>query len=352
MRTVTSLVERAEEWAAYRILRAPDLVLRHSTVRRPIAVDGQRLEPRTQHALAVLARGGRPPLDQMMVVDARIEYERMPRVFEDPPLPLPRVEDGSIPGPGGRLPIRIYGPRAGNQVLPVLVYFHGGGGVIGSIDTHDGLCRILAREADCLVVSVGYRLGPEHPFPAAPEDALVAFRWALRHATELHGDPRRIAVGGDSMGGCLAAVVCQLARDAGRERPCAQWLLYPGLDRSTTTRSMELFADGFMLTASMLNWFMDHYLGGADPRDPRASPALHPRLDDLPPTVLVTAGFDPLRDEGHAYADALAGAGVEVRRRCHDGLIHGFAQMTGVVGVARRALVDAAAELRAIFGAT
>lgn len=351
-RTVDSLSERAQTWLAHRLVRAPDFLLRRTSLRRPIAIDGQRLEPRTQHALAVVALGGRPPLDEQMVVDARREYARLPEIFEDRPLSLPRVEDGSIPGPAGRLPIRVYGPRAGHEALPILVYFHGGGGVIGNLDTHDGLCRILAREVGCLVVSVAYRLGPEHPFPAAPEDALLAYRWVARHAAELHGDPGRVAVGGDSMGGCLAAVVCQLARDSGRERPCAQLLLYPTTDRTTSRRSEDLFSDGFLLTASMVRWFTDHYLVGADPSDPRVSPLRHERLDDLPSTVMVTAGFDPLRDEGHAYAEALRRAGNEVRERCHEGLIHGFAQMTGAVPAARRAVDEAAAELRAIFDAS
>lgn len=333
-------------------MRAPDFVIRRTTVRRPVAIDGQRLEPRTQHALAVIALGARAPLDQRAPADARAEYERLPRVLEDPPLSLPRVEDGSIPGPAGQLPIRVYGPRAGHEPLPVLVYYHGGGGVIGSIDTHDGLCRILARELGCLVVSASYRLGPEAPFPAAPEDASFAYRWVVRHADELHADPGRIAVGGDSMGGCLAAVVCQHARDAGWEAPRAQLLLYPGTDRAEVSRSQSLFADGFMLTSSMMAWFTENYLAGADPYDPRASPLRHPRLSDLPPAVVVTAGFDPLRDEGDAYAQALREAGNEVRHRCYDGLIHGFAQMTGAIGAARRAVRESAAELRAIFDAT
>lgn len=350
--TVASLADQAQQWLAYRLVRAPDVVLRATTVRRPVVVDGQRLDARTQHALTIIARAGRPPLDELMVVDARAEYARMPQVFEDPPVSIPRIEDGSIPGPGGRLPIRIYGPRAGDEVLPVLVYFHGGGGVIGSIETHDGLCRILARAVDCLVVSVDYRLGPEHPFPAAPEDALMAYRWVVRNAEGLHADPARVAVGGDSMGGCLSAVVCQLARDSGREQPRAQLLLYPGTDRAATTRSQRLFASGFMLTDSMMKWFTDQYMGGADVHDPRASPLRHPRLDALPPAVVVTAGFDPLRDEGRAYADALREAGGSVRYRCHDGLIHGFAQMTGAVPAARAAVDEAAAELRALLHAS
>lgn len=336
---------------AYRLVRAPVALIRRTTVRTPVEVDGQTLDERTQHVLAVLARSGRPPLDQQMVFDARIEYARLPAILEGPAVALPRVEDATIPGPGGHIPIRIYAPRSGPPALPVLVYFHGGGGVIGDLDTHDGLCRLLARAIDCVVVSVAYRLGPEAPFPAGTEDAFVAFRWAARNASDLGADATRVAVGGDSMGGCLAAVVSQLARDAGREQPFAQLLIYPATDRVSETRSRRLFADGFLLTESLLRWFMDHYQAGAVTTNPRVSPLMHDRLDALPPAIVVTAGFDPLRDEGRAYADAMREAGVKVRYRCHEGLIHGFAQMTGAVPTARQAVLDAAKELAALFDA-
>jgi acetyl esterase len=354
---MSAFLDGVQTRLAFHVARAPALLVGRVTARRPIVVAGQRLDPRTQHALVMLARAGRPPLEQLPVHQARREYVRFPQVFEDPPRSLPRVEDDSIPGPAGPVPIRIYhgspaphgsaAPRG--EPRPVLVYFHGGGGVIGSIETHDGTCRLLAAELRGLVVSVEYRLGPEHPFPAAPEDAWAAYREVARRATTLGGDPRRIAVGGDSMGGCLAAVVCQLARDAGEPGPCAQWLIYPATDRIAHTASRELFARGFLLTEPLLAWFMDHYLGGADRHDPRVSPLRHPDLRGLPPAVVVTAGFDPLRDEGRAYADALAAAGVQVRYRCHEGLVHGFAQMTGAVTTARHAVLAAVGELRACW---
>lgn len=343
-----ALAERAESWLARHLARVPAQVVERLTARRPVVLDGQRLDPRTQHALFLLAAARRPPLDRLPVERARHEYARFPRIFEDRPVTLPRIVDATIPGPAGPLAIRVYDPVAGERPLPVLIYFHGGGGVIGSVDTHDGLCRSIARALGGLVVSVDYRLGPEHPFPAAPDDAWAAFREIQQQARALGGDPRRIAVGGDSMGGCLAAVVCQLERDAGRPGPCAQWLLYPATDRIDHTASRRLFAEGFLLTEDMLEWFMGHYLGAADRHDPRVSPLRHPRLDGLPPAVLVTAGFDPLRDEGRAYAEALRAAGGAVRYHCHEGLVHGFAQMTGAVEPARRAVLDAVGELRAI----
>lgn len=347
---MNELAERIQTWVAHHWVRAPDLVVERVTARRPVVVDGRRLESRTQHALLMLAGARRPPLDRLPIHAARHELGRFPRIFEDPPPAVVRVDDATVPGPVGPLRIRIYDPLPGARPRPTLIYYHGGGGVLGSIETHDGLCRSLAHELAGVVVSVDYRLGPEHPFPAAPEDAWAAFRALARRVHELGGDPQRLAVGGDSMGGCLAAVVCQLARDAGEPGPAAQWLLYPATDRVAHTRSRRSFAEGFLLTEAMLEWFMLHYLGDADRNDPRVSPLRHPRLHDLPPAVVVTAGFDPLCDEGQAYAEALAAAGVRVRHRCHDGLVHGFAQMTGAVPAARRAVLEAVGELRALLG--
>jgi acetyl esterase len=344
-------IERAQTRLAYHLARAPEPIVEHLTARRPIAVAGQRLEPRTQHALALLARAGRPSLERLSVARARREYARFPLIFDDPPRSLPRVEDDAVPGPAGPVPIRIYGPvaRGRGEPRPILIYYHGGGGVIGDLDTHDGVCRWLTSELDAIVVAVGYRLGPEHPFPAGPDDALAAYRDVARRAAALGGDPRRIAVGGDSMGGCLAAVVCQRVRDAGEPGPSAQWLIYPPTDSFASGPSLRLFAHGFLLTKPLMTWFMDHYVGGADRHDPSVSPLLHPDLRGLPPAVVVTAGFDPLRDEGRAYADALAAAGVRVRYRCHEGLVHGFVHMTGAVPAARRAMRQAMDELQACW---
>lgn len=343
-------LELARARLAYALARVPDPFVRHVTARHPIVVAGRCLEPRTQHALVLMARAGRPPLDRLPVEQARREYAQLPRVFEDPPPSLPRIEDDAVEGPAGPLPIRIYAAAPGterSELRPLLVYYHGGGGVIGDLDTHDGVCRRLAVALAGVVVSVAYRLGPEHPFPAAPHDALAAYLAVARRAASLGGDPRRVIVGGDSMGGCLAAVVCQLARDAGEPGPAAQLLFYPATDRVARRASRRLFGRGFLLTEELLGWFMEHYLGGADPHDPRVSPLRHPDLRGLPPAVVVTAGFDPLCDEGRAYADALAAAGVPVCYRCAEGLVHGFVQMTGAVPAARRAMLDAVADLEA-----
>lgn len=347
---MTAYLDRARTIVGFHLARVPESIIRRVTARRPIAIDGQRLDPQTQHALVLLQGASRGPLDELPLDVARREYAEFPRVFEAPPRPLSRLEDDALLGPEGDIPIRIYGPSATSRPLPALVFFHGGGGVIGSIDTHDGLCRLLCRELEALVISVDYRLAPEHPFPAAVDDALAAYRWVMTHARSLGVDPQRVAVGGDSHGGNLSAVVCQLARDTGEPPPRAQLLIYPATDRVTPTASQRLFSEGLLLTAAMIDWFAREYLAGADPGDPRASPRRHPDLRGLPPAVIVTAGFDPLRDEGRAYADALRDAGGTVRYRCWDGLVHGFAQMTGAVEPARRAVQEAAQELRALMG--
>ncbi|MCA9709938.1 MAG: alpha/beta hydrolase [Myxococcales bacterium] len=344
----SSFPERMRAWVGHRLARAPDLIVRHVTARRPVTVGGLRLEPRTQHALQLLKIARRAPLEALPVEVARREYADFPRVFDSTPRPLPRVEDDAIPGPAGEIPVRIYAASLEPR-LPALVYFHGGGGVIGTIDTHDALCRLVTRALGGLLISVEYRLAPEHPFPAGLDDAVAAHRWASAHAEALGADPDRLAVGGDSMGGNLAAVVCQLARDSGGVLPRAQWLLYPAIDRTQDTESLRLFAEGFLLDAATIDWFTEQYAGDADLADPRVSPLRHPALGGLPPAVVVTAGFDPLRDEGQAYARALRAAGVEVRERCWDGLVHGFGQMTGTVEQASQAVMEAVGELRALL---
>src|SRR6185436_3048436 len=209
------------------------------------------------------------------------------------------------PGPAGPIPVRHY--RTPAVAASLLVFYHGGGMVIGDLDTHDQLCRRICRDGDVHVVSVDYRLAPEHKAPASVGDADAAYRWALEHAAELGADPARIAVGGDSVGGTLAAVVTQRARDEGARLPALQLLIYPVTDWSGDTRSKTLFAEGFYLTKRHLDWFTGHYLSGAPvgATDPVVSPLLAEDLSGLPPALVLTAGFDPLRDEGNAYAEAM-----------------------------------------------
>jgi acetyl esterase len=228
-----------------------------------------------------------------------------------------------------------------------MVFFHGGGWVIGDLDTHDDLCRFLAARAGVRVLSVEYRLAPEHPFPAPVEDAHAAFAWAAANATGLGADPERVAVGGDSAGGNLAAVVSMLARDAGGPSPVLQLLIYPVTDAHARTRSRQLFSEGYLLTRSDMDFFERHYLPRESDRDdPRASVLRAPDLSGLPPAYVVTAGFDPLRDEGEEYALRMRAAGVPVALRRHPGLVHSFANQTAISRTARAATLELAGALR------
>jgi acetyl esterase len=256
-------------------------------------------------------------------------------------------EDRRIEGRRGPIPVRIY--RPGSSDLPVLVYYHGGGWVIGSIESHDGLCAQLAIDARCVVVSVDYRMAPEHPFPAAVDDALGAFFWVRDRAQELGGDPARVAVGGDSAGGNLSAVVSQQCAALGEPGPYLQLLIYPATDLSRESPSYATYGEGFYLTRGRMKWFKDLYVPVEERADPRASPLLDEELAGQPPAHVITAGFDPLRAEGRAYADALEAAGVSVTYENYEGVIHGFVNMVGLMPAARTAYDDLVKTFRALL---
>ncbi|WP_157070376.1 alpha/beta hydrolase [Sandaracinus amylolyticus] len=248
--------------------------------------------------------------------------------------------DVEIPGVGHSIPVRVYEPGPPTATpRPIVVYFHGGGFCIGSLRSHDGLCSRIARRADCIVVAVEYRLAPEHRFPAAVEDALAAFRWTAEHAHELGGDRHRVAVAGDSAGGNLAAVVAWHER--GRDpRPCFQLLVYPVTDWAHDTESYRLFAEGFLHEADAMMFFRENYLGGCavSAADPMASVLHAPCVRGAPRAHVVTAGFDPLRDEGERYARKLEAAGVHVDLQCEESLVHGFFSLGGILHTSRRAI--------------
>lgn len=238
--------------------------------------------------------------------------------------PVAHVEDREIPGPNGGIPVRIYAPH-GRAPFPVLVYFHGGGWVIGNLDTADQFCRLIANAAGCLVVSVNYRHAPEHRFPLPAEDAYAAALWTSRHAAAFNGDAARLAVGGHSAGGNLAAVVSLMARDRGAPPLAYQLLVVPVIDHNFETDSYRENAEGFGLTADAMRWFWNHYLREkADGDHPYASPLWAPGLGGLPPAFVATAEFDPLRDEGEAYAARLAADGIPTTQKRYEGMIHGF----------------------------
>ena len=258
--------------------------------------------------------------------------------FAGEPTPVADVSDRTIPGPAGDIPVRIYRPAEGT--LAVLVWYHGGGFVIGDLDTADSAARQLTADAGCVVVSVDYRLAPEHVFPAAADDSWAALRWVVDHAEELDVDPTRVAVGGDSAGGNLAAVTALRARDEGIALR-HQLLVYPCTDLAATFKSRVDNGEGYFLTRDAMEWFEGSYLEGHDPKDPVASP-LYAELAGAAPAHVLTAGFDPLRDEGEAYAEALAAAGVTVTDDRYPTLIHGFFQMGAVTPIAAQATTNAA----------
>jgi acetyl esterase len=307
------------------------------------------LDPQVQKVLDQIAAIGAPDLHTLPVPEARTAMAAMAGL-QGQTEAVAHVEDRTLPGPGDDIAIRLYTPDR-DRALPLLVYFHGGGWVLGSIDTHDALCRALANAAGCAVVSVEYRLAPEHPFPAAPEDAYAATRWIAENAAALGGDATRIAVGGDSAGGNLAAVVALMAREQGGPRLRHQLLIYPVTDAAFDTLSARENAEGYLLTSEAMRWFWNHYCPDVTARgDWRASPVRAPHFRGLPPAHVIPAEFDPLRDEGEAYAAHLRAADVPVRCTRYDGMIHGFFSMGGVVARGRAAVGEAVRLLRAAFG--
>jgi acetyl esterase len=339
--------------AEHRILKA-SLGLGPRAGRRvfgsPPTIDGNTLAAEA-HALIRLARiaGDTTLVAGMTVGEAReATRRRAAAAAARAPIQMVRVERIDIPGPASPLPARHYVPEGIGGEAPLLVFLHGGGWVLGDLDTHDGVCRLLAAGAGVTVLSVAYRLAPEDPFPAAVEDAFAAFNWTAANAAALGADAARIAIGGDSAGGNLAAAISILARDAGAAMPAMQLLLYPATDAVGGGRSRELFADGFLLTKADIDVCEAHYLPpGTDRHDPRVSVLRAPDLRGLPPAYVATAGFDPLRDEGEAYATRMREAGVAVVLRRHPNLIHAFANQTAISRGAAAAMSEAAEALRA-----
>jgi acetyl esterase len=306
------------------------------------------LDPDAKAFLDLLASGGGPQIHDVPVTEARRLMEAM-GALQGEGEAVREIADRAIPGPAGDIPARIYWPAA-TDVRPLLVYLHGGGWVLGSPATHDGVCRALTNATGCVVISVDYRLAPEHPFPAAAEDGYAAVRWAADHAASLGADARRLAVAGDSAGGNLAAVVSLMARDRGGPGLRMQILAYPVIDGRREYPSHAENAEGYLLTTDSMRWFWGHYVPHpADRADPYASPIAAPDLGGLPPALVFTAEYDPLRDEGEAYARALEAAGVPTTLRRYDGQIHGFFTMTNTGAASRRALGEVAAALAAAF---
>ena len=310
------------------------------------------LEPATQAIVDTMAAAG--PVDF-----SGLEPDAFRRLFRDSlgaldhagaPADIAHVDDEAIPGPAGDIGIRIYRPQADGPTA-LIAYFHGGGWVIGDIDTHDGTCRTLCHRTGAVVVSVDYRLAPEHRFPAALDDCEAATAWVADHATDLGGDPDRLGVAGDSAGGNLAAAVTLRARRRGGPRLVAQALVYPAVDFTTERPSVRANGEGYLLTAAAMRWFSAQYLGDADPADPMASPLLADLAagEALPPAVVAIAEFDPLRDEGRAYAEALVDAGVAVHLLEFPGLVHGFLGLGALSPASARATDETWAAFAALL---
>ena len=286
------------------------------------------LDPQAKSFLQTLDSLGVPPFEEVGPAEARRAAAASAELI-GPPLPLAEIRDMALPGPGGEIPVRIYRPTT-DTPCPAMVYFHGGGWVLGDIVTHDRLCTEIVQGAQCTVISVDYRLAPEHEFPAAAEDSFAATQWVISHAEEIGVDGHRVAVGGDSAGGNLATVVCLMAKERGAEMPVYQVLVYPITDCDFTTASYEENAEGYLLTRATMRWFWDCYVNSnEDRRHPYASPNCAKDLSGLPPAHVITAEYDPLRDEAEIYAQRLTEAGVPVTLTRYDGMIHAFIRRDG-----------------------
>ena len=305
------------------------------------------LDPQAQFVLDQLEALGDPPLETQEPTEGRALRDSRPR----PPGPdVAAVDDFTVPGPEGEIPVRVFSP-GGPGPFPVLMWFHGGGWVIGNIEMSDSTCRRLTNEAGCVVVSVEYQLAPEAKFPAGPEDCYAATRWVAANGDRINTDASRIAVGGDSAGGNLAAVVALMCRDRGGPSLVHQLLVYPVIERNFETSSYQDNKEGYLLSKGMMEWFWGHYLGDeSEAEEPYAAPIKAKDLSGLPAAHVITAEFDPLRDEGETYAQRLMEAGVPTRCERYDGMIHGFFGMSTVVDKSKTAIAEASKELRKAFG--
>jgi acetyl esterase len=307
------------------------------------------VNPQLQQILDTIASRNAPPIYTLTPAEAREASMKVRKIFVGESPALARIENRAIPGPAGEIPVRLFADAVG-KALPLLVYYHGGGWVVGNLDTHDDVCRRLALHSGCLVMSVDYRLAPEHKFPAAVDDAMAAVRWAARHGAEIGGDPRRIAVGGDSAGGNLAAVVSLIARDEGNSPIRFQLLVYPATAHDFSAPSMKANAKGYFLEVEGMRWFLNHYFRSwADASDPLAAPIRAASLAGLPPAYVITAAYDPLCDEGELYARKLKEAGVPTEHRRYEDAIHAFFTMS-VTELTSQTVKDAAAALKRALG--
>lgn len=305
------------------------------------------LDTQAQAVLDTMAAANLLPYEQISVEEARARYNASQ--LGGAPEPVAKIEDRQIDGPEGPMRIRIYTPQ-GMGPFPALVYFHGGGWVFGNLESHDAICRALTNAANCIVVAVDYHLAPEYKFPVPAEDCYAATQWVASNTAAINADQTRIAVGGDSAGGNLAAAVSQMARDRGGPNLVYQLLIYPVTDYMPDLPSYRENGEGYYLTRADMTWFWNHYLGNeAEGKNPYASPLQATNLNGLPPAMVITAGYDPLRDEGELYAARLKEAGIPTTLIRYPGMIHGFVRMGNAIDQARKAIDDMARQLRLAF---
>jgi len=311
--------------------------------------DQPRLDPQARALIERIAASGAPPLHTLAPGEARRVYKESRAALAPAPPQVEEIRELSVPGPAGALRARLYRPRSAEKSLPGVVFFHGGGFVYGDIDTHDAVCRGIAQTTPSAVVSVDYRLAPENKFPAAVEDTVAATGWVAGNAAALGIDPERLIVAGDSAGGNLAAVVALTARDRGAPRLAMQVLVYPAADLAAESESVSRFGEGYLLTRQSIRWVKRSYLRDErDAEDWRASPLRASDFSGLPAAYVLTAGFDPLHDEGEAYARRLMRAGVPVTYECLTGQVHGFLVMGGVIAAAGHAIQRIAQAIRSL----
>ena len=319
---------------------------------RHIRRDGNTLDAKAQLICDIVALVRTIPMSEMTPEISRGQLATFAKLLGGGPTPVGEVVNRTLPGPAGDIPVRLYRPaNAGEGPLPILIFYHGGGWIQGDIEVHDEPCRRVANASGGLVLSIDYRLAPEHRFPAGVDDCLAAFRWVRDNADEIGADAARIAVGGDSAGGNLSAVVCQQIAAAGEAGPMFQLLIYPATDSRMRTKSFELFGDGFFLTRERIDWYLSLYLDDfeADKLDPRFAPVFTDDLSNQPPALVITAEFDPLRDEGREYHDRLTAAGVTSDYLRYDGMIHAFINMAGTVPQGADALRRSGQALKAAW---
>lgn len=340
------IIAKIQAWLVRLLLKLPDSWKLKMAGGAPVVLGGRTLDPNMQFIAHGASR--QPPMSSMTPEQAQATSKQSLAMFAAKPEPGVTWDDLTIPGDGGHeIPVRVYRPADQDPAAPMMAYWHMGGGVTLDIEACHAFCTMIARAAKCPIVSVDYRLAPQHKFPAGLEDCFTAYAWTLKNAGTYGAPAGRATIGGDSMGGNFTAIIAQEAAERGLPRPDLQLLVYPATDLITAFPSAEIYGETFPLSTDTMDWFISHYLPEGRSRDEEElSPGLATRLENLPPAIIATAGFDPLVDDGAAYAKKLEAAGVEATYKCYDSLAHGFTAFTDIVPAARSACLEIADMVR------